>query len=94
MADFISKEEVLKIAEISKLKIEDKNIDKSLSQLNDILTYSLRVEEIAKQVTIPSHKSINSDRSDTVIRTDSKEILEGAPKIEDDYFVVPRILEK
>ncbi len=94
MDKFIDKEEVLKIAEMSKLKIEEKNIDKILNQLNDVLAYSLRVEEIAKQASLPSNKNVNSDRSDTVIITDSQDILNGAPKIEDDYFVVPRILEK
>lgn len=88
----ITREEVLKIAEISKLKIWEDEVDFVIQQLESVLSYAERVQEIAADQDEPSNKNINVTREDVIINTESEPILEQAPESEDNYFVVPKIL--
>lgn len=90
--DKITKDEVLNIAALTKLTIEDHEIDAIVKQLQDVVTYAERVQEIAKDISIPSSKNVNRQREDIAILFDSTPILNQAPDEEDNYFVVPKIL--
>lgn len=90
--DKITKDEALKIASFTKLTIADNEIDAIVQQLQDVLEYAQRVQNIAKDIDIPSTKNINRQREDIVVFFDSKKILEQAPDAQDNYFVVPKIL--
>lgn len=90
--DTITKDEALKIASFTKLTINEDEIDSIVKQLQDVLAYAQRVQDIAKDVDIPSYKNINRQRADVVISYDSQKILEQAPQEQDNYFVVPKIL--
>jgi len=90
--DKITKDEALKIASFTKLTINDDEIDSIVKQLQDVLAYAERVQEIAKDIDIPSYKNRNRQRQDMVISCDSQKILEQAPQEQDNYFVVPKIL--
>jgi len=89
----ITKEEVLKIAHLSKIAVNEQEVENIVRQLQDVLSYAERVQDIAKEVDIPTSKNINVDRQDVVISSDPKKILEQAPQAEDGYFVVPKILD-
>ena len=89
----ITKEEVLKIAQLSKIEIQEKDVEKIVRQFQDILNYAERVQDIAKEVDIPRSKNINIDREDVIVSSDSAKILAQAPQAEDNYFVVPKILD-
>lgn len=89
----ITREEVLKIAQMSKIKIWDHEIDQVIKDLESVLTYAERVSEIAQNVESVCSKNINVTREDLVSETDSKPILAQAPIKEDNYFVVPKILD-
>jgi aspartyl-tRNA(Asn)/glutamyl-tRNA(Gln) amidotransferase subunit C len=89
----VTKEEIKKIAEMTRVSIEDHELDSILAQFNDVLTYAERVVEIAKSVDIQGAKNINSMRQDVVIPTDSRAILAQAPQQEDNYFVVPKFVD-
>lgn len=91
--DKITKEEVLNIAALSKMTIHEDEVDAAMKRLQDVLEYAQRVQDIAQDVEIPSHKNINHDREDLVVKTDSQTILKQAPNSEDNYFVVPKILD-
>lgn len=91
--DKITKEEALKIAAFTKLTIADDEIDSIVKQLQDVLAYAERVQDMAKDVNIPSTKNINRQRQDIAISFDSRKILDQAPEEQDNYFVVPQILE-
>ena len=88
----ITREEILKIAEISKLKIWDNEVENVISQLEAVLSYAERVQEIAADQDEPSNKNINVTREDVIINTDSEPILKQAPESDNNYFVVPKIL--
>lgn len=89
----ITKEEVLKIAQLSKIEIKEQDIEKIVRQFQDILNYAERVQDIAKEVDIPRSKNINVDREDVIVSSDPERILAQAPQAEDNYFVVPKILD-
>ena len=89
----ITKEEVLKIAQLSKIEIKEQDIEKIVRQFQDILNYAERVQDIAKEVDIPRSKNINVDREDVIVSSDPTKILAQAPQAEDNYFVVPKILD-
>ena len=92
--DKITKDEALKIASFTKLTINDNEIDSVVKRLQDVLEYAERVQDMAKDIDIPSNKNINRQREDVAILFDSKQILDQAPDSQDNYFVVPKILEK
>ncbi len=89
----VTKEEIQKIAEMTKVSFTQAELDSIIEQFNDVISYAERVVQIAQQAEIISVKNINSDRPDVVISTDSTKILEQAPQGEDSYFVVPKFLD-
>jgi aspartyl-tRNA(Asn)/glutamyl-tRNA(Gln) amidotransferase subunit C len=90
----ITREEVLKLAKMSRIHIHEDEIDPLIEQLKSVLSYAQRVSEISGDVQIASSKNSNIFRPDVVHKTDSKLILEQAPQVEDNYFVVLPILDK
>jgi len=92
--DKITKDEALKIASFTKLIIQEHEIDSIVKQLQDVLAYAERVQDMAKDIDIPSSKNINRQREDVVISFDAHKILNQAPDAQDNYFVVPKILDK
>lgn len=90
----ISKEEVLKIARISHITVHDEEIEPLVKHLESVLSYAERVQEIAAQIEEPLTKNINVFREDVIVSSDPNTILQQAPVREEDYFVVPAIIEK
>ncbi len=90
----ISKQEILNIAQMSHLDIHEDELQPLIKQLEDVLSYAERVQEIAELVEEPSNKNVNVFREDVVVKTNPESILSQAPEREDDFFVVPAILEK
>ena len=89
----ITREEVLKLAKLSHIKIHDNEIDSIIHQLEQVLSYAARVQEVATDVNTRLPKNINVMRVDEVIKTDSDRILSRAPDAQEHLFVVPAILE-
>ncbi len=88
----ITREEVLKLAEISKIEIQESEIDTLINHLQEVLTYAERVSQVAEDANEPSSKNINIMRDDVPCSCYPKPILEQAPEHDDDFFVVPKIL--
>ncbi len=91
--DKITREELLEIAAKTKLELAESDIEEIRTQLSAVLEYAASVQEIAKEVTLLSNKNINHNRIDRVVEYDSEKILNLAPQSEDNYFVVPKILD-
>jgi len=93
----LSREEVYKIAEISKLELQESEIDHLIKQLEDVLSYAKRVTEIAASANIVTDellaKTVNITRPDEIIRTNSAAILAQAPQELENYFVVPTVID-
>ena len=89
----ISKEEILKLAAISNIEIMPHEIEPLAKQLADVLTYAVRVTDLAVDVQEPSTKNVNNFREDYVVKTDPELVRAQAPAREHDFFVVPAVLE-
>lgn len=89
----VSRDEVLYIAQLSRIDIAEQEIEPMRKSLEEILSYAARVQELAQAVEFLPSKNINVMREDQVIRTDPTPILASAPVAEDNFFVVPAVLE-
>ena len=91
---FITKEEILKIAHMSRIRIENNEVDEILGHLQAVLAYARRVNEVVTPELLPVYQNINVFRDDVAIPFDAISIKNEGPEVEADYFVVPAILEQ
>lgn len=89
----ISREEVLHIASLSKIEITEEEIPSLIKDLQEVLTYAARVQEVAATVLEVSVKNVNVMRDDEVAATDPAPLLANVPVKEGDLVVVPVVLE-
>lgn len=90
----ITKEEALKIAYISRIAIQDSEIEPLIKQLEAVLSYAERVTQVAAELNDqPSNNNVNFLREDVVAKQNPEPILQRAPEREENYFVVPKILD-
>lgn len=89
----ISREEVLHIASLSRIELSEEEIPGLIKNLEEALSYAARVQEIASGLESTSTKNVNVFREDAVSSCDPALILANAPKREENYIVVPVVLE-
>jgi len=89
----ISREEIIKIAHLSRIEIKESEIEGVTNHIQAVLEYAQRVQEVAAQIEEPSDKNINVLREDVIVKTDKDLVLAQAPMREADYFVVPAVLD-
>ena len=93
----VSKEELLHIAKLADLKVDEKEIDKYIKNLDDILDY-VKVLEKAPignlDETIGANDNFNVFRKDEVKKFKNIEgILENAPDLERNMYKIPKVLQ-
>lgn len=93
----ISKEDVMKVAELARLEFGEEELEKFTEQLGNILTYIERLNELDTEGVEPTSHVLDIP---TPLREDVVEdwlspgqALENAPEEEDGFFVVPRVIE-
>lgn len=89
----ISREEVLHIASLSKIEVSEEEIPQLIKDLQEVLSYAARVQEVAANIPETSVKNINVMREDEAIATDPEPLLANVPVREGDLVVVPVVLE-
>jgi aspartyl-tRNA(Asn)/glutamyl-tRNA(Gln) amidotransferase subunit C len=89
----ITKEELLKLARISQLDLEESEIVPLMNHVQSILAYAQRVKEIAGSGEFDHAQQVNILREDVVIKCDNESILCRAPEREGNFFAVPKIIE-
>ena len=62
----ITREEVIKIAEISAIEIQEDEIEALQKQLESVLSYAERVQEFSAEIQEPSAQNVNVFRQDIV----------------------------
>ncbi|MBU1008119.1 Asp-tRNA(Asn)/Glu-tRNA(Gln) amidotransferase subunit GatC [Candidatus Dependentiae bacterium] len=92
MIDF-SKEELLKLAQLSSLKLYDDEIEYLREQLQKTLDYTEELAQFETKLEHEAVKTINVFREDKAIQKDSAPLLAQAPATKETYFVVPKILD-
>ena len=97
----ISKEDVLKVAAFANLELSEAEVDSYRGQLDDILTYIDKLNELDTSVVEPLTQVVAAAEDDSALREDVivradiiAEVLEGAPDPEAPYFRVPKVIDK
>jgi len=94
----ITKEEVKKVANLSRLELNENEINNHAEQLEKILEYIKQLEKINTDdvpCTTRAIEVINVFRKDDKKNSDCKEeLLELAPSSEEKYFKVPKIMNE
>ena len=97
----ISREDVLKVAALANLELTDAEVETYRGQLDDILTYIDKLNEVDLSAVEPMAQVLTAAaavpalREDVVVRSDvAGEVLKGAPDPAPPFFRVPRVIEK
>ena len=93
----IDKNQVIKVAKLSRISLEDNKIDSLSKDLDSILTFVEKLNEL-DTIEIKTLKSIadktlearNDIIDDGKIKND---ILKNSPEKNEDFFVVPKVIE-
>ncbi|MGA8941490.1 MAG: Asp-tRNA(Asn)/Glu-tRNA(Gln) amidotransferase subunit GatC [Thermoactinomyces sp.] len=94
----ISKEEVYKVATLARLKLTEQEADQFTSQLNDILEFANKLNELDTENVQPTSHVLpihNVFREDEVRPSiDREKALQNAPEQRDGMFYVPAVFEE
>ena len=92
-------EEILrKLEKLSHLRIDESKKEEVMGQLSEILEYVENLKELDTEnldsffSTLPGETPVREDIPSNNPKI-AKEILEHAPQSEDDFFIVPAIIE-
>lgn len=89
----IEKQELLKIAKLSKLEIQEEKLDKWQNELSQILDNISKLQELDTENISEMSNSVdikNIEREDVVFKYEEANLIE---KEKDGYLVVKKILE-
>ncbi len=94
----VSKEEVKKIATLARLKFSEDEIENFTGQMNDILGYVEKLNELDTSDVEPlSHPLemegfMREDKRRESVKT--HDALKNAPSADDEHFKVPRVIKR
>lgn len=93
----ISRDDILKIAKLSRIRLKDEEVDHFQQELSNILGWVEQLQEVdtegVAQMTSVNHATLSS-REDVVNDGNIQEqVLANAPESKMGYFVVPKVME-
>ena len=93
----IDKSQVKKVAKLSRISLEDNKIDSLSKDLDSILTFVEKLNELdtkeIKTLKSIAHKTLEA-RNDIVDDGKIKnDILKNSPEKNEDFFIVPKVIE-
>ena len=92
----VSKEEILHIANLANLNLEENEIDNYLENLDEILNFAEIVNNVPVDdldITIGANETKNVFRKDEVkIFKDNEALLQNAPEQEQHMFKIPKVI--
>ena len=93
----IDKKTTLKIAKLCRIKVKEHEIEELSTQLSSILNWVEQLNEVNTDNVEPLS---NVSMAELPLRKDkenaedkSKEVLNNAPEVLENYFVVPKVVE-
>tara|TARA_Y100001970_G_scaffold281565_1_gene392577 strand:+ start:550 stop:837 length:288 start_codon:yes stop_codon:yes gene_type:complete len=93
----IDKNQVKKVAKLSRISLDDNKIDSLSKDLDSILTFVERLNELdtkeiktLKSITDKTLEARNDIVDDGKIKND---ILKNSPEKNEDFFIVPKVIE-
>ena len=98
----ISREDVIRVAELAYLDLSESELETYRAQIDEILEYIGKLNELDTANVQPMAQVLSDDqtadatlRGDTVVRCDvAPEILAQAPDPEPPFFRVPKVIER
>ena len=94
----INSNDVRKVAKLARLELKDEEIDIYANQLEDILGYIEQLDKVETSKVIPTTRAVevvNVLRKDITHKSEIRnELLDLAPRREEDFFRVPKILSE
>ena len=92
----VSKEELLHIAELSNIKLQEEEIPEYLKNLQDILDFANIVNKApvdGLDTSVGTLDNYNVFRKDEIkVFEDNKALLQNAPEEEDNMFRIPKVI--
>ena len=92
----ITKEEVLYVANLARLDVDDKDVERLAGQIGEILAYVDTLEEVDTEGVLPTTHAtplLNALREDAVHEHPGAEkAVANAPESEEGMFVVPKVV--
>jgi len=92
----VSKEEIIHIAKLAHLKLNDAEIDNYIANLQDILNFANVVNTApvdGLKETIGTNNQFNVFRKDEIIEFNDREsLLQNAPEQEEGMFKIPKVI--
>lgn len=93
----ISKDDVIKVAELARMEVTEKETEIFTDQLGNILEYIEKLNELDTENVEPTSHVLDIStplREDRVVNwLTIDEVLQNAPESEDDFFVVPQVID-
>ena len=93
----ISKDDVINVAELARLEFKEEELEKFTEQLGNILEYIEQLSELNTDNVEPTSHVLDIStplREDKVVEwLNTEEVLKNAPESEDNFFVVPKVIE-
>lgn len=91
----ITKEEVINLANLARIKVTDEEVEKLTKEVDAILGYVGQIQEVTKEVEKTAPKLRNVMRDDVVTNKDNEyteRLLDNAPNRDGKYLKVKKIL--
>ena len=93
----MDKKTVTTISYLSRLKIDDQKEEKIIEDLDNIIKFVDQLNIIdtsdVAPLTNPLEKTAKTRKDIVTAKNLKKDLLEVAPSSNDDYFIVPRVVE-
>lgn len=93
----VTKDDVRKVARLSRIAVPDEKLDALASELNGIMGWIEQLNEVDVEGVEPLTSVVETSlpmRTDKVTDGDRRdEVLANAPKSDEGFFVVPRSVE-
>lgn len=92
----VTQEEVKKIARLSRLEIQEHELEKFTGQMNQILDFIASLNKLdTSHIEATSHANVmgTAFREDKLVESQISElVLETAPEAENHFFKVPKVI--
>ena len=96
MNNKLTKEEVLHVAHLARIKIDEEEIEKYQVELKQILDEVEKINDVKgydeERMIAPWEEDADLRDDDNIFMTDSKEILKNVPKVNGNYIEVPVVI--
>jgi aspartyl-tRNA(Asn)/glutamyl-tRNA(Gln) amidotransferase subunit C len=94
----IDKQTIYKVADLARIEVKEEEVDGLITEMSKILTFMEKLNELDTQDVEPlvyMNPEVNVWRNDVVKQEITvEEGLMNAAKHNDDFFMVPKIIEK